>query len=93
MPRPADTGIDMAAHGRAGLLLVGLVLTACTAAPRLAEQAPAEVAAAPYPALIPLAAFPEAIPPAPQAAAIADALDAETGALNARAATLRAMSP
>lgn len=85
----------MRPDARAGLIATGmaLVLTACSAAPRLAEQDPARVAAAPYPALLPLASFPEAVPPAPQGAAIATALDAETAALNARAAALRALSP
>jgi len=75
------------------LVLCGLIVTGCGRFPQIAEQAPARVAAARYPALHPLATFPEASRPALQGAAIADALDAETAALNAKAAALRAISP
>lgn len=97
LPRPGLAGLGGTSPGLAGLVvaslvLVSLALAGCAPFPRVAEHSPARVAAAPYPALLPLDAFPEATPPAPEGAAIAEALDAEAAALNARAAALRRLS-
>jgi len=91
-PLPVLAGLSLASPVLTSLAVVSLVLAGCAPFPRVAEQSPARVAAAPYPALLPLDAFPEAIPPAPEGAAIAEALDAEAAALNARAAALRRLS-